>query len=114
MQSLQWLGEKTMAQLMVRNLDDDVALRLKQRAARRGRSMEEEVRRVLRDSVRDELDEAPLGTRIAARFAGLGFTGDLPELRGSEAVPVDFRPAKAAKPAKPRTVKTKSTKAKAR
>jgi antitoxin FitA len=111
MQSLQWLGEETMAQLMVRNLDDDVALRLKQRAARRGRSMEEEVRRVLRDSVRDELDAAPLGTRIAARFAGLGFTGDLPELRGSEAVPVDFRPAK---PVKARTVKTKSTKAKAR
>ncbi len=97
-----------MAQLMVRNLEDDVALRLKQRAARRGRSMEEEVRRVLRESVRDELNAEPLGTRISARFSGLGFVGGLPELRGTEVVPVDFTPAKS------RAAKTKTAKAKAR
>lgn len=73
-----------MAQFTVRNLEDEVALRLKQRAAKRGRSMEEEVRRVLRESVRDELVGVPLGSRIAARFEGLGFTGALPEWRGSE------------------------------
>lgn len=79
-----------MAQVIVRNLDDDVAARLKQRAAQRGRSMEEEVRRILREAVRDELESPKLGTRIAARFAGLGFTGPLPEWRGEEPVPADF------------------------
>jgi antitoxin FitA len=83
-----------MAQFTVRNLEDEVALRLKQRAAKRGRSMEEEVRRVLRESVRDELESVPLGTRIAARFAGLGFTGELPELRGREVIAPDFAAAK--------------------
>lgn len=80
-----------MAQFIVRNLEDDVVLRLKQRAARRGRSMEEEVRRVLREAVRDELEPTPLGSRIAARFEGLGFTGELPELHGQEAGAADFR-----------------------
>ena len=79
-----------MTQLIVRNLEEGVVQRLKQRAAQRARSMEEEVRRVLRESVRDELNPAPLGTRMAARFAGLGFEGGLPELRGSEAVASDF------------------------
>lgn len=79
-----------MAQFTVRNLEDDVALRLKQRAARRGRSMEEEVRRVLRESVRDELVSVALGSRIAARFEGLGFAGELPEWRRSEVAAPDF------------------------
>lgn len=79
-----------MAQFTVRNLEDDVALRLKKRAALRGRSMEDEVRRILREAVRDELAAPNSGSRMAARFAGLGFKGPLPELRGSEADPVDF------------------------
>ncbi len=42
----------------------------------------EEVREILRNAVRDEDGaRAPLGSRIAARFAGLGLTEDLPELR---------------------------------
>lgn len=40
-----------MANLRVRNLDDDVVERLRARAARRGVSMEEEVRRILQRSV---------------------------------------------------------------
>ena len=40
-----------MANLSVRNLDDDVVERLRARAARRGVSMEEEVRRILQRSV---------------------------------------------------------------
>jgi plasmid stability protein len=79
-----------MAQVIVRNLDDDVAARLKQRAAQRGRSMEEEVRRILREAVRDELAAPKAGTRLASYFAGLGFVGPLPELRGEEPVPADF------------------------
>lgn len=42
-----------MASLTIRNLDDDVRARLRVRAAERGRSMEEEVRIILRDAVRD-------------------------------------------------------------
>ncbi len=79
-----------MAQFTVRNLEDDVALRLKQRAAQRGRSMEEEVRRILRDAVRDELQPERPGTRMAARFAGLGFSGPLPEFHGQEVQPPEF------------------------
>jgi plasmid stability protein len=77
-----------MAQFTVRHLEDEVALRLKQRAALRGRSMEEEVRRILRDAVRDELAPQRPGSRMAARFAGLGFEEGLPELRGQPAEPL--------------------------
>ena len=73
-----------MAQFTVRSLEDDVVQRLKQRAAQRGRSMEEEVRRILREAVRDERRPQAPGTRMAARFAGSGFRGPLPELRGQE------------------------------
>ena len=79
-----------MAQLLVRNLDEDVKRRLQERAARRGRSMEEEVRDILRAAAAASDDQPraePLGTRIARRFAGLGFREELPELRGHAARP---------------------------
>jgi plasmid stability protein len=41
-----------MAQLIVRNLDDDLVSRLKQRAAANGRSAEEEHRQLLRQALR--------------------------------------------------------------
>jgi plasmid stability protein len=73
-----------MAQFVVRHLEDDVKTRLKRRAAHHGRSMEEEVRHILRDAVKDESKRvAKLGSRIAARFAKSGLTTDLPELRGT-------------------------------
>jgi plasmid stability protein len=40
-----------MASLVVRNLDESVKARLRIRAAERGRSMEEEVRHILKDAV---------------------------------------------------------------
>jgi hypothetical protein len=40
-----------MAQLIVRNIEKEVVLKLKQKAAREGISMEEELRRILRKSV---------------------------------------------------------------
>ncbi len=43
-----------MASITIRNFDDDVKTRLRVRAAEKGRSMEEEVRRILRDVVGDE------------------------------------------------------------
>ena len=58
-----------MAQLVVRNLDDEVKAKLRRRATAHGRSMEEEVRAILRDAVKEEArPKGGLGTRIAARF----------------------------------------------
>jgi plasmid stability protein len=72
-----------MAQLIVRDLEDAVKARLKCRAERHGRSMEEEVRDILRNAAKEE-DRPPsnLGSHIAARFAKAGLTKDLPELHG--------------------------------
>jgi plasmid stability protein len=78
-----------MAQFIVRNLEDEVRNRLQKRARAHGRSMEEEVRHILRDAVRDEVAASPLGSRIARRFAGIGLTGELPRMQG-ELKPADF------------------------
>lgn len=80
-----------MAQFIVRHLEDDVKARLKRRAERNGRSMEEEVRQILRNAVRGEnRPAARLGSRIAARFRKIGLKSDLPELRGEPVRQVDF------------------------
>lgn len=80
-----------MAQVVVRNIEDEVKVRLKQRADQHGWSMEEEVRQILRHAV-TERGQAPvrLGSRIAARFAGAGLRGALPELHGQILEPMDF------------------------
>ena len=80
-----------MAQLVVRNLDDEVKARLQRRARRHGRSTEEEVREILRNAVKEETSRRPaLGSRLAARFARIGLTHDIPELRGHPASPADL------------------------
>lgn len=85
-----------MAQFTVRNLEDDVKQRLQARAQRHGVSMEEEVRRILRQAVMSRAPgDAPvagLGSRIAQRFAGMGLRDDeaLPELRGARVQPATF------------------------
>jgi plasmid stability protein len=80
-----------MAQLLVRNLEDEVKVRLRLRARRHGRSTEEEVREILRNAVRDEgVQRKPLGTRLRERFARIGLKDDLPELRGEFARPARF------------------------
>ncbi len=79
-----------MAQLLVRNLDEDVKRRLRARADRQGRSMADLVREILRAASRDEASPEPLGTRIARRFAGLGLKEEIPELRGQPARPADL------------------------
>ena len=80
-----------MAQFVVRNLEDDVKARLKRRAARHGRSMEEEARHILRDAVKNQDQGATnLGSRIAARFAKVGLTTELPELRGQRPRSAEF------------------------
>ena len=72
-----------MAQIIVRNIDEDIKSRIKQLAQRHGHSVEEEVRQILRKAAHEaRKPDAPLGTRIAARFAGCGFNGEIPEMRG--------------------------------
>ena len=80
-----------MGQFTVRNIEDDVKARLKRRAASHGLSMEAEVRQILRNAVKDEAQVGgELGSRIAARFAGLGLTDPLPELKGQAPRAVEF------------------------
>jgi plasmid stability protein len=80
------------AQFIVRNLEEDVKARLKRRAARNGRSMEEEARHILRNAVKSENQPARrLGSRIAARFGKASLPGELPELRGQAPRAPDFR-----------------------
>ena len=65
-----------MSVLTVRNLDPDVKTRLRVRAAEQGIAMEEAVRRILtraaNEATAPALTKNDLGSRIQARFAGLG------------------------------------------
>ena len=83
-----------MAQILVRNLDDQLKTRLQRRAKRHGRSMEAEMREILRDALKKE-EEAParkLGSEIVALFSGsgLGLEEPIPELRGYPVKPAEF------------------------
>ena len=80
-----------MAQFVVRNLEDAVKARLKRRADRHGRSMEDGVRHILRDAAKGAYRPAQgLGSRMAARFRGLGLVEDFPQLRGQPLRPAKF------------------------
>jgi len=62
-----------MASITIRNLDDRLKARLRVRAARHGRSMEEEARDVLRITLATEPQVgANLVEAIRRRFAGVG------------------------------------------
>jgi antitoxin FitA len=85
------LKEVAMAQLVVRKIDDDVKERLRQRAARHGRSMEEEVRVILSEAVAEDAPSTEgLGTRIARNFAWLDEPFEVPEFKGWPARPATF------------------------
>jgi plasmid stability protein len=87
---LNW-GHLRMAQVIVRKLEETVKRKLQRRAARHGRSMEEEVRDILRDAVKDEERvRGGLGSEIAARFKGIELEEPIPELRGFEIKPPKF------------------------
>lgn len=80
-----------MAQLVVRQLDDDVKAKLQCRARRHGRSTEEEVREILRNAVKNEGSaRSGLGTRLAARFSRVGLRRQIPELRGHSVQPAEL------------------------
>ncbi|HUH61930.1 MAG TPA: hypothetical protein VLZ50_02985 [Terracidiphilus sp.] len=75
-----------MAQILVRNLDEPLKARLQRRAKRNGRSMEAEVREILRESLRDKEPRRGLGSEIVAMFSGSGFglkeDEEIQEIRG--------------------------------
>ena len=80
-----------MAQILIRQLEDDVKAKLQRRARQHGHSTEEEVRDILRNAVRDEgQPPTKLGSRIAARFANVGLDEDIAELRGQPVRPAQF------------------------
>lgn len=81
-----------MAQLLVRNIENGVKARLQRRARRNGRSMEEEVRDILRAAVKDEQSGAAggLGTELSKIFAKHGLDSPIPELRGWDIKPPSF------------------------
>lgn len=61
-----------MASLTIRDLDDSLKKALRLRAARNGRSMEEEARQVLRRALTSERSATGLGSRIVGRFRSAG------------------------------------------
>lgn len=84
-----------MAQILVRNLDERLKSRLQRRAKRNGRSMEAEVREILRGAVKEE--DAPsvgFGTASVALFSGQGIGlkegEEILEWRGFPLQPISF------------------------
>jgi plasmid stability protein len=67
-----------MASLTIRNIEDSLKGRLRLRAARHGRSMEEEARQLLRRALVHDRPRTGLGSRIVRRFAAVGGV-DLPD-----------------------------------
>lgn len=62
-----------MAQILVRDVDEETRARLQRRAKHHGRSMEAEVRDILRDAVKGtDVPTKGLGTDIKNLFAGIG------------------------------------------
>jgi plasmid stability protein len=81
------------AQILIRQLEDDVKAKLQRRARQHGRSTEEEVREILRNAVRNEVRApARLGSQIAARFADIGLDEEIAEIRGQPVRPAHFEP----------------------
>lgn len=81
-----------MAQLVVRNVESSVKERLRSRARRNGRSMEEEVREILRAAVHKE-ENAPtggLGTELAKLFPKSGPDFVIEEFHGDDFEPPTF------------------------
>jgi plasmid stability protein len=91
-----------MTALTIRGLDEALKTRLRLRAAARNRSMEEEVRQILKAALAEPaLQGQDLGSRIRARFAGLGADAIRIEPREPMREPPDF----SAEPKRSRTTR---------
>ena len=83
-----------MTSLTIRNLDDATKQRLRIRAAYHGVSMEEEVRRILKDALRPTETPSELGKRLRDRFAALAADEfALPERHAPRSTPQWNEPA---------------------
>lgn len=72
-----------MAQLIVRNLEEEVKTRLRKRASRHGRSVEEEVRDILRNATKAEgKRKEGIGAAMSRLFQDVGLRQDIQELKG--------------------------------
>jgi plasmid stability protein len=86
------ISNNAVAQLVVRDLEEDVKKRLQRRARRHGRSTEAEVREILRAAVAGESSvSSALGSRLAERFSKIGLDEPIQELRGQVAKPASLR-----------------------
>lgn len=82
-----------MAQFVVRNIENQVKASLQRRARRNGRSMEEEVRDILRSAVIEtNIPASGLGTEISTLFGKTELISDIPELRGHRIDVPSFEP----------------------
>jgi len=70
------------ASLTMRNIEDSLKTTLRLRAARHGRSMEEEARQLLRQALVQDRSSTGLGSQISRRFAAAGGV-DLPDVTRS-------------------------------
>jgi plasmid stability protein len=70
-----------MASLTIRNLDNNIKVRLRLQAARHGRSMEAEARTILAQTLKETCPEQNLAAAIHKRFESLG----------AEALPIPAR-----------------------
>ena len=61
-----------MSTLTIRNIEPVIKDKLRMAAAAHGRSMEEEVRSILRNVLAQPIATSGLGSRIHARFAAIG------------------------------------------
>jgi len=61
-----------MASITVRNLDESIKRRLRMRAAQHGWSMEQEIRRILQESVSEHPAQGNFAERVHGRFATIG------------------------------------------
>lgn len=82
-----------MATLLIRKIDDDVKTRLRVRAAKAGRSMEEEARVILTRETQNETRKGMSGAEVLALMESL-FADEHEELelppRDRDRPPVDF------------------------
>ncbi|TCD47969.1 toxin-antitoxin system [Chlorobium sp. N1] len=77
--------------MIIRNIAENLKIRLAVRASQHGRSLEEEVCQILRSAVTETSPKRQrLGSRIAARFAGIGLQGPLSELLPQRVKPMGF------------------------
>ncbi|HEX3071109.1 MAG TPA: toxin-antitoxin system [Thermoanaerobaculia bacterium] len=82
-----------MPQLVIDGIEDEVLKKLQQRAERNGRTLQEEVREILRNAVRSERSTpVGLGTQLMAIFSGVGVDEEIEELRGYPVEPIELDP----------------------